>query len=375
MDNFFIIVIGSYAIGSLGLVFLWQKFTRYKPARNQLGAQPLISILLPVRNESKNLRNILQDIANQTYSLNNFELIIVNDASTDDTLSIAEDAKENANFKIKIISLPEVERNLSPKKRAITTAINQADGELIITTDGDCRVPKNWISTIANYYKNNDAFFISSPVTFIDNKNNGFISKMMNALQIIEFGSLVGSAACAIKLGRPNMCSGANIAYTKAAFLSVNGFEGNETIASGDDEFLMHKITGKYPGKVHFLKSKEVIITTESHTNFKSFYQQRKRWASKWRFYTDWQTTALAVYIALTNGIAAWALLSGNWKLICLKFVFEFFFLLQIMNFLNKKWTVGYIFLTQLIYPFYVLFFTIVSQFKSTYVWKGRVLK
>lgn len=368
------LLIISYAVACLILLISWLKISPRIFDKSTISSTK-ISVIIPVRNEEENILKLLQSIENQTLDKNKFELIIVNDSSTDNTKNIIEDYQKDTNLRITLLDLLEERANSSPKKRAITKALKIATGELIVTTDGDCTFEKKWLFTIANFYEKTDAFFISAPVSFTAINEGSLIKKFWNAFQIIEFGSLIGSGACAIQLSSPNMCSGANIAYKKSVFFEVNGYDGNEQIASGDDEFLMQKIAAKYPDKVHYLKSKDAIVQTHAHADINSFYQQRKRWASKWKFYDNWQPTALAVYVALVNAVTVWAICVGRLDLILIKFSFEFVFLSVIVLFLGKGKTIPFIPLTQLVYPFYVLVIAVAVQGLNNYNWKGRKLK
>jgi cellulose synthase/poly-beta-1,6-N-acetylglucosamine synthase-like glycosyltransferase len=374
MDLFAYVLLGSYTVGCLLLFVVWN--FRFKLINSKRDAEvTTISIIVPVRNEVRNIIKLLQYIDNQDYRKRNFELIIVNDSSEDNTVSVIEDFKRTSDLNINIIDLKERSNNSSPKKRAITEALKTAKGELIITTDGDCTMNSKWLSSLVEFYEKTDAYFISAPVSFIIKKRANWLQNFWNYFQIIEFGSLVGSGACSIKLGSPNMCSGANIAYRKSIFEEVGGYEGNEQIASGDDEFLMHKIASRFPDKIEFLKDYHAVVETHAHETISSFFSQRKRWASKWRFYKNWQPTALAIYVAIVNGITVWAMLTGQFWLVLLKFSAEFLFLVSVVVFFRKPKAILYLPFTQVIYPFYVFIMAIAAQGKSGYVWKGRKLK
>ena len=180
------------------------------------------------------------------------------------------------------------------------------------------------------------------------------------------------------------MCNGANLTYLKSVFYEVNGFSGNEGLASGDDEFLMHKIAAKYPDKVRFLKSQDTIVETKAHTSCRSFYNQRKRWASKWKHYSNWQTTALAVFVFFANVVVPLSFCFWIFDFISvkslvlvlsLKFLAEFIFLSLVISFLRKKSLIWMIPFVQIVYPLYVVFFGLVAQKQGEYVWKGRKLK
>ena len=267
---------------------------------------------------------------------------------------------------VKLLNIFE-DKSASPKKRAIQKSIEISSGELIVTTDGDCRVSENWLVAIEQNFKTTNAKLVSSPVSFINEES------LWNSAQIIEFASLIGSGACAMYLKQPNMCNGANIAYTREVFEEVGGFSGNEHLASGDDEFLMHKIAQKYPDKVVFNHDKDAIVLTNAQPDWKHFYQQRRRWASKWKYYKDWKVSALAIFIFIVNLGVIWSLFTLNYTNLLLKFLFEFVFLSLIIRFLGHRDKIKYIPIIQLFYPFYVVFFGLIAQGKG-YRWKGRKL-
>jgi cellulose synthase/poly-beta-1,6-N-acetylglucosamine synthase-like glycosyltransferase len=344
----------------------------FRPAADKTTG-PLITVIIPVRNEVENIGHLLADLSRQTYK--NFEVIVADDSSTDNTLALVQAYASSASFVLHPLSLTD-ERTASPKKRAITQSIARAKGELIITTDGDCRVGPNWLLAFAAYYQETNAKMITGPVTFTTERS------VFDSLQTVEFSSLIGSGACTLALGRPTMCNGANLCYVKEVFREVDGFAGVDHLASGDDEFLMHKVAARYPGEVRFLKSTDAIVQTQPHQSWRAFYNQRKRWASKWRAYKSWLPSLLAVFVFLSNGapvlvLVAWltGLVTVNTVLVvmAMKALTEFLFLRQVLVFLQKKSSVNFIPLTQLLYPVYVVFFGLAAQGKG-YQWKGRNL-
>jgi cellulose synthase/poly-beta-1,6-N-acetylglucosamine synthase-like glycosyltransferase len=370
MTIILLIINGLYFIFNLVLIFTWLKLIKQKPLKVS-EKDTKLTVIVPVRNEAANIVKLLEGFERQDYPYQNFEVIIANDGSTDDTADLVLAFQETAKYTLRIINIFE-EKGTSPKKRAIQKGIEIAWGELILTTDGDCSVSKNWLSSVQQFYKSTDAKFISSAVTFEDEKS------FWNTAQIIEFASLIGSGACAMELKKPNMCNGANVAYTREAFENVGGFAGNEHLASGDDEFLMHKIFEKYPNKVLFNVNADSIVKTKSQPDSQHFYQQRKRWASKWKHYKNWQISALAVFVFLVNlgVIITYFYLPSMISLIVLslKFSAEFFFLSLIIKYLVYSKKIFFIPIIQIFYPFYVIFFGLISQVKG-YEWKGRKLQ
>ncbi|RIV19702.1 glycosyltransferase [Fibrisoma montanum] len=372
MTILLLIISLSYALFTLLLWLTWWRMPYLRPAL-PAGLGPRITVIIPVRNEAANLPFLLDDLDQQTYR--HFNVIVADDSSTDETLAIAREWAQRASYGLHPLPLSD-ERTASPKKRAITQSIAKADGELIITTDGDCRVGPHWLETFAAFYQETGAAMLIGPVTFATD------SSIFGSLQIVEFASLIGSGACTLALGRPTMCNGANLCYQKRVFEQVGGFSGVDHLASGDDEFLMHKVADQFPGRIQFVKNRNAIVTTAAHQSLRAFYQQRKRWASKWRAYTSWLPTLLAVFIFMANAAPVVALggwLAGEFSaqtgLIVLlsKVIPEFLFLRSVLVFLQKKSSVKLIPLTQLIYPFYVILFGLAAQGKG-YRWKGRDL-
>jgi cellulose synthase/poly-beta-1,6-N-acetylglucosamine synthase-like glycosyltransferase len=366
------ILLGSYALFTIGLIYFWLKLPgQHSPENSNL----YISVIIPVRNEVNNIGNLLQDLSCQTFDKNRFEVLIVDDSSSDGTADLVRKIATETSFNLRLITLDDI-ATTSPKKRAIETAMPLATGELIITTDGDCRVGAKWLESFAAAYCSKDTKLISGPVTFTGE------TVLTDHLQTVEFASLIGSGASAISAGFPSLCNGANLAYQKRIFEEVNGFEGVRHIASGDDEFLMHKIAARYPDGILFLKNQEACVQTKPHREWAMFFRQRKRWASKWKHYQRKTPLVLALYIFSCNLsliIAGMCFVTEMFSsaqlltLLALKWLPEILFLGIVLKFLNKQRSIVYIPLTQLIYSFYVCFFGLIVQ-RPDYEWKGRKL-
>jgi cellulose synthase/poly-beta-1,6-N-acetylglucosamine synthase-like glycosyltransferase len=200
-------------------------------------------------------------------------------------------------------------------------------------------------------------------------------------MQTVEFMSLIGAGAVSMHAGAPNMCNGANLMYEKQAFEAVNGFEGAWHLASGDDEFLMHKIHAAFPRRVRFLKDPETIVRTGAHETFKGFFYQRKRWASKWNHYSNIAAVALAIavfsfhllcvglWISACLGFASTAL-----PLLAIKMLAEWPYLHRLMRFHGHKQPALAIFCTAFLHSFYIVGIGIAGKIGG-YEWKGRLVK
>jgi cellulose synthase/poly-beta-1,6-N-acetylglucosamine synthase-like glycosyltransferase len=327
-----------------------------------------VSIIIPARNEEKNIGHLLTALQVQTYPSTLFEVIVVDDHSTDTTVNIIQQFPA-----VKLIQLKEDGIN-SYKKKAIETGIAAATGDLIVTTDADCLPSKGWLKTIASFKEENESVFIAAPVVIECNHS------ILQVFQAMDFMVLQGITGAAVFKKKLSMCNGANLAYERNAFHVVNGFTGIDNIASGDDMLLMHKIWKQNPDKVHYLKSKEVIVSTQPMKTWKDFFNQRIRWASKAKHYGDKRIILVLLLVYLFNfsflalGIECffchhfWIYLIGLWFA---KTIIELPFVYSISLFFGKQSLMKYFFFFQPLHIFYTIISGLFGQF-GKYEWKGR---
>ena len=360
----------------LSLLALWyfSVFLFYRIAWNKIpnatnqNDKDFVSVMVACRNEQDNISHIIQKVKMQNFENNRFEMIVVNDHSTDSTLQILE--QEAAIWdKLKVVCLNEGEEG---KKSAIEKGISLAKGDIILCTDADCSVGRNWIATIVNYFADEKIKMVSAPVVFLEGK--GFFQQ----LQSLEFLSLIGSGAAAIGRGKSIFCNGANLAYRKSVFLEVNVFDNNTV--SGDDVFLMHHIKQKYASGIVFAKKKDAIVKTSSQPNIKAFINQRKRWAAKSSSYKDFDTITISILVFLMNisiaTLFVLSLLNMQWlvvffTLFLVKYIADYLFLLPVLKFFRKRNLAFWILPFEIFYCFYIVLIVILS-FTNSFEWKGR---
>ena len=123
-----------------------------------------VSIIIVARNEEKNIAACLDAVLAQDYPKEKLEIIVVDDHSTDSTFKIIRSYAEK-NAQLKCLQLPE---NSTGKKQGISFGINVSNGELIVTTDADCKMGIHWLASIVSFYKRSDAKMIVAPVSFYD---------------------------------------------------------------------------------------------------------------------------------------------------------------------------------------------------------------
>ena len=368
----------------------WVSIAAFRSPVLDFKASTKITVIIPARNEEEYIARCLDSITKQFYPKELFEVLVVDDHSTDNTAAIV---NSYADRNVKLISLKDfvTDQLNSYKKKAIEIAVSQSNGELIVTTDADCFVKEHWLQIIAAFYEEYQPQFIAAPVA-IDCSN-----KFIEFFQGLDFMTLQGITGASVHKKIHSMCNGANLAYTKKAFEEVGGFTGIDNIASGDDMLLMHKIYKLYPDNVMFLKSKEAIVQTAPVNSVKEFFNQRIRWASKADKYDDKRIFAVLLLVYLVNVLllvlpitAIFIKTAFSISLVPFTFVFtvlelwlflisiktlaELIFLMPVSKFFGKQ---SMLWLFPLMQPFHILYTVIagwLGKFGS-YSWKERKVK
>ncbi|MBO9593897.1 MAG: glycosyltransferase [Niabella sp.] len=370
----------AYALLILFYTKSWKQIPIQSPKpTDALPGHPVtFTVIIPARNEASNILRLLESIKQQQYPAHLFEVIVVDDHSDDKTAALAEQFRtaNRASFSMTLIRLTGEALN-SYKKKAIETGIAASRHEWIVCTDADCMVPAGWLQGFAQLIHETDPVFIAAPVAFME------AGTLVNVFQDLDFLTLQGITGASVYKNIHTMCNGANLAYRRDVFEEVNGFKGIDTIASGDDMLLMHKIWKRYPQRIAYLKSEQTIVKTMAAPTWKAFINQRIRWASKATYYDDTRIFAvlLLVYLfnlsflvlliaAFTNNCYLYALLIF-WGF---KTLIEYPFIKSVAQFFNKQSRLKYFFLFQPLHIGYTILAGFLGSF-GRYEWKGRQVK
>ncbi len=339
---------------------------------NEIKPGTHFSIVIPFRNEAENLPNILETIDKLNYPAEMFEILFVNDVSEDTSEEIILHAIEKSRFSIKLLQNKRTSN--SPKKDAISEAIKNSQFEWIVTTDSDCELPKNWLKTLDAFIQNNNPVMVCGPVIY---KSNGsFIENFQQldgfSLQAVTMGSF--------GLNNPLLCNGANLAYQKNAFIQVNGFSGNDHIASGDDIFLLEKMKKAFSKQVKFIKSKEAIVSTKPQKDWKSVINQRIRWVSK----TSKQENGVSILLGILVLLVSFSILAFPFFMVfnpenigfyifltSFKIIVDYIFVHQPAILFDKK-TAFWKFILQPFAYAVIMWAVTMGSFRGKYSWKGR---
>jgi glycosyltransferase involved in cell wall biosynthesis len=360
----FLLAIAIVYVLTIGwLIYGFTKINQFE----YIGLSPKtsFSIIVPFRNEAENLPVLLESFSKLNYPTDLFEVILVDDES--------EERSQVADYGFQINTLNNIRISNSPKKDAITTAMEIVKTGWVITTDADCVVNKNWLLALDNFIQLHHVSMIAGAVTY--NCNNSFL----HHFQQLDLASLQGATIGSFGIQKGFMCNGANFAYTKSFFQELKGFEGNSAIASGDDVFLLQKALSQYPEKVAYLKSKNTIVTTKPVNDWKSLFYQRVRWASKTTSYQSIFGKRLGLLVFIMNFGWVYCLVLTVFGILpyfspvmyfLIKFGIDTVLIQQTNKFLTKH-KIRYLLLSSLWYPFFSTTVALYCLF-GKYEWKGR---
>jgi poly-beta-1,6-N-acetyl-D-glucosamine synthase len=357
------IFLSLYILALIALLIGFHRATSI-PKATQRRQEEFISVVVPFRNEAWHLSRIVLDLQRQEYG--SFEVILVNDQSTDDGVAVVLNLISN-DKRFKLLESPGV-----GKKAALTYGIQEARGSVIATTDADCQLSTHWLNALNMAFRDDHIMLAFGPVALKDGK------RFFEKLQGPEFATVIGTGIASAGLGVPLYCNGANLAFRKHAFHEVHGYEHNDHILSGDDEFLLKKIQQHFQDGVKYINDTDALVLTHPQTSVQSFVRQRLRWASKWRQTGDRYVaaTALLVFAIQVSVIVTYLTLltsavPGLVYLIGAKVALEFIFIYQCSHYLNIKLRLFHFLLWQCVYPLYVIYVGIACNL-VTVRWKGR---
>lgn len=355
---------GSYFILLLVFCIRWWR-TPEEPQPERDPVTPL-SVIIPARNESAAITACLEAISRQRFPKDMLDVIVVNDHSEDDTVPRATAFADR--IPLRVLSLT----GTQGKKAALQCGITAAKHELLVTTDADTVSGPGWLQSIAAFYERTQARMIIAPVMY---NTSGFFSSLQ-ALEIAGLALVTGASAAA---GKPQLANGANLVYTRTAFTAAGGFE-NDPYVSGDDVLLLQRVQEHFPGEVHFLKSREATVYTAAQPTAAAFFNQRKRWASKFRAFRmpALKYTAFLVFLInlLVVVFAVPACFSAAFTgpfllLVSLKIPIDFLLLSLAASFFRKGNLLPVFVAALPLYSIYVVI-TAAGASGGQFTWKGR---
>ena len=347
----------------------------YKLKRGTNAVPLPVSVIVPAKNEAPNIRACLDALASQNYPTDQFEVIVSDDHSADGTRAIVQRYVEQYP-NIQLLRADDSDFERSGKKQAIARAIDHTRYDIIFTTDADSVAPPDWIRSMMTHF-NDRTGMVAGPVVLKEKPS--FFTK----LQSLEFIGLVSAGAGSIGNGKPVICNGANLAYRKAVYRQVNGFEGHQHMLSGDDDLLMQSIATKTEWNVAFAIEPESRVETAPVPDVFSFLNQRSRWASKGAHYPSrlLVVTLVAAYlyyalISLMLPLALfWPQLIAPFIAgISFKLIADFLLIKKGCTTLNRTSLVKYFLVAEILQVPYILYAGL-TGFLGQFKWKDKHLK
>jgi len=349
-------------------------FSRLKKIELQgLPPKHQFSILIPFRNESAQLPELLASILALNYQRSFYELLFIDDGSTDNSVEIITTfLQKETDLKWHILT--NKVQSHSPKKEAIQLGVSEAVNPFIITTDADVTLPTYWLDSFNEFISSHHPHLIVAPVEFRGEHN------FLNRFQILDFYSLQGSTIGSFGIDHPFMCNAANLCYRKSVFEELQPYRSNTGVASGDDVFLLEAFIKSFKDKVFYLKSKEAIVSTQPLNSWSALIAQRQRWASKSKNYSLAFGKMVALLVLMMNAWLALSPLFLIFKLVsikilalifCIKLLTDFLLLFKTLRFFEAQKVLKSFLSVSVLYPFFVCYIGLNSVFR-TYEWKGR---
>ncbi len=281
----------SYGYTLLMFLFYLEIDQDSDPSGDHILTTRSVSIVIPLRNEEDHLPALLNDLAGQSYPAELQEVIFIDDHSTDASASIL--LKQTGEYpRFRYFSLPPGQTG---KKRALSHGIKHAEHDWIIQVDADCRLGPGFVLAHMAFLEKHPSDLVAGIVS--TGKGKGSFLESFERLDIL---ALAGCGAGSFSLGRPMMCSGANLAYSRKLYRETRPFDPESTIASGDDMFMMIGAR-KLRKTLSFITDRESIVRTDPQKDLRSLITQRIRWGAKAPRYQMPDIQLLALLVSLCN--------------------------------------------------------------------------
>ncbi|HTP13144.1 MAG TPA: glycosyltransferase [Bacteroidota bacterium] len=343
-----------------------------EPGDERILPTALVSVVIAARNEEHTIGTCIQSVVRQSYPHENFEVIVVDDHSSDRTAEIVSNIAA-AYDNVHLVALSSGTTSEGGKPEAIARGVGAARGEIILTTDADCTVSPEWIASIVRYFRP-DVAFVAGPVRISPETN------LLSRLDSLEVFGLLTMAAGLIGAHHPIIANGANLAYRKSAFQSVGGYGDGRTWC--DDETIMHRIHARQLGRIVFAHGVGTEAITAPSSTLGSFLRQRLRWSTSGGRYDDTSIllslvvlyayflvfSVLVLATAFVPALASWLVLS-----FIIKVITDVVTLGAGRKVLHGTVAWSIVAFAEILHVPYVLVTAALGQFVS-FSWKGRTL-
>lgn len=330
---------------------------------------PDVTMIIPFRNEKQNLPTIISCLQNLDYPVDKLKLIFVNDHSDDGSEHIPQSA--DIKFRKAVILA-----NGEGKKAALTTGIEKAETEWIVTTDADVNFESSWLKKLFSVDHLSEVEMICGMVLIRNSEEN---SSVLSVFQEMEFDMMQATGMAALSMHQPLLNSGANLAFKKKSWQDLGGYSAHSNIRSGDDTFLMFAMQERFGDVI--IGNTEAIVKTKPSGTWSEFVQQRQRWASKGRYYKNKNVRTVGIIVMLSSlFLPILYFVSAVPEIgmilitsIIVRAVTEIRLIKNVSKITGKTYAIYELIAMSLFYPFFLLSLTLSAPFNKSQ-WKGRKL-
>ena len=336
-----------------------------------------VAVVVAARNEELHIEKCVRSLLEQDYPHDKYTITVVDDQSTDRTADIVRQLA-NENPAVRLLQLQEHPSDISPIIHAINEAIKNTSSEIILRTDADCIVGRDWISSMVSYF--DDTVGVVSGLTLIRNTQN--ISSLLFGFQFLDLFSQTACGAGAIGMNAPNNCNGSNMGFRRAAFNDVGGFGSMASINSGSDSLLAQRIAATPQWKMRFAYEPEAHVTTLPVKSWKELLQQRMRWAGHTPHYRPSTLVFLVasflfyllVFLFTPVSIFYFSIVSLPFAVLFIKLIVDYWIIFKFSKITHVVGMMKYFFASELIH-FPVILTAVFGSFVGGFKWKGRQMK
>ncbi len=274
--NWILIITATIYLGYI--IFFFSGLRKLKPHQVNLSEYPFLSVVVTARNEEKVIKETLLSLARQDYPRDRYEIVVVNDRSTDATGRIIQEMRQ-LTPNLRTITITDRKENISPKKRALIEAVKTVKSNYILTTDADCLHDEGWLASYAALIGDNLGIATGLTVFHLEEYRNSFERTWQN-MQNIEYISEQLVAAGTIGHNVGFTANGNNMLFNRQLYERYEQEAIQKQVISGDDFFII-QTAQKYGFRLRFSLNPATIVHTPPQRTLKDLLNQRARWSSK----------------------------------------------------------------------------------------------
>lgn len=304
-----------------------------------------ISIIIPFKNEERKLPNLLKSLSSIDYPASKFEIILVNDNSTDNSENII---KTYTFSNVRIINA--LTKNISGKKGALEIGINHSNYDIIVITDADCIVEKNWLKSISQKISEGyDLVFGYSPLI----KDKSLIAKISSYENLKNYILYILLTQLRVPFG----ATARNFAFKKSVYNAVSGYSNTTETLSGDDDLFIRECLKKN-FKIGFFLNKDSYVYSYPSVSFKEYFKRKSRHTKTSHYYLTKHKIILGLWYS-TNTFATLTIFLLPFSIyysipFLIKVVFDLVLVFRIKRIMYHDFNIIEIIYLELIYQFFI---------------------